>query len=129
MKLGSVVGYRQNGLSLVGFIFVIGIVALLAVLGMKVVPSVVEYSAIKKALTKAKAEGTTPAEIKTSFDKQAMTGYIESVSGKDLEIKKSESGYDVNVVYQKKIELIGPASLVIDYVATTESGRPAKRID
>lgn len=129
MKLRSLAGYRQNGLSLVGFIFVIAIVALLAVLGMKVVPSVVEYTAIKKAIAKAKVDGATPAEIKTSFDKQATTGYIESVSGKDLEIKKSDSGFEVNVAYQKKIELIGPASLVIDYVATTENGRPAKRID
>ncbi|HJV72889.1 MAG TPA: DUF4845 domain-containing protein [Noviherbaspirillum sp.] len=129
MKLQSVAGYKQHGLSLVGFMFVIVIVALLAVLGMKVVPSVVEYSAIKKAIMKAKTEGTTPAEIKTSFDKQATTGYIESVSGNDLEIKKTDSGFDVNVAYQKKIELVGPASLVIDYVATTESGKPVKRID
>ncbi len=118
---------RQHGLSLVGFMFVIAIAAVLAVLGMKVVPSVIEYSAIKKAIVKAKEMGTTPIEIQSSFDKQATTGYIDSVSGKDLEITKSDSGFEVSVAYQKKIELVGPASLVIDYVATTESRRLAKR--
>lgn len=120
---------KQRGLSLVGFMFVIVIVALLAVLGMKVVPSVVEYSAVKKAIVKAKEAGTTPAEIKASFDKQASAGYIESVTGKDLEIKSSGSGTEVSVAYQKKIELIGPASLVIDYKATTENSRSARKID
>lgn len=121
--------FGQRGLSLVGFMFVIVIVALLAVLGMKVVPSIVEYTAIKKAIVKAKEAGTTPAEIKASFDKQASAGYIESVTGKDLEIKSGGSGTEVSVAYQKKIELIGPASLVIDYKATTESSRSARKID
>jgi len=117
----------QRGLSLTGFMFVVIIVALLAVLGMKVVPSVVEYQAIRKAIVKAKEAGTTAAEIKSSFDKQATTGYIDSVSGKDLEIKSTGNGTEVSVAYQKKIELVGPASLVIDYVATTERSRPAKK--
>lgn len=120
---------RHQGLSLTGFMFVVIIVALLAVLGMKVVPSIVEYQAIKKAIVKAKEAGATPAEIKSSFDKQATTGYIESVTGKDLEIKSTGSGTEVSVAYQKKIELVGPASLVIDYVATTQSSRPARKID
>ncbi|GAB3547218.1 hypothetical protein GCM10027343_26180 [Noviherbaspirillum agri] len=109
--------------------FVIVIVALLAVLGMKVVPSIVEYTAIKKAIVKAKEAGTTPAEIKASFDKQASAGYIESVSGRDLEFSSSGSGTEVSIAYQKKIPLVGPASLVIDYAATTESNRPARKID
>jgi Tfp pilus assembly major pilin PilA len=120
---------RQQGLSLVGFIFVIAIVALIAVLGMKVVPTVVEYVGVKKAITAAKNAGSTPAEIRASFDKQADTGYIESVSGKDLQITKTNDGFDVGVAYEKRIALIGPASLVIDYVAGTgvTSGNKAEQ--
>lgn len=119
MELQIITDRRQYGLSLTGFIFVIAIVALIAVLGMKVVPSVVEYAGIKKAITAAKNAGSTPAEIRTSFDKQAETGYIESVSGKDLQITKTNDGFDVGVAYEKRIALVGPASLVIDYVAGT----------
>ena len=119
MKHGYFAKGRQNGLTLAGFIFVIIIVALLAVLGMKVVPTVVEYSAIKKAITNAKNTGSTAAEIQNAFDKQRSASYIDSVSGKDLEIVRTADGWDVSVAYQKKISLFGPASLVIDYVATT----------
>jgi Tfp pilus assembly major pilin PilA len=117
MTSPNITDRTQRGLSLVGFIFVIAIVAVIAVLGMKVVPTVVEYSAIKKAIATAKNTGTTPAEIRSSFDKQADAGYIESVSGKDLQIVKTADGFDVGVAYERKITLFGPASLVIDYVA------------
>jgi len=114
---------KEHGLTLVGFIFVTIIVAMLAVVGMKVVPTVVEYTAIKRAIANAKNTGTTVREIQDSFEKQRTTAYIDSVNGKDLEITKTAGGFDVSVAYQKKIELVGPASLVIDYVATTNNGR------
>jgi hypothetical protein len=122
-------GHGEDGLSLVGFIFIIAILACVAILGLKVVPTVVEYAAIKKAIAGAKVAGGTPQEIKTSFDKQRDVGYIESVSGKDLEITRNNDGIDISVAYQKKIELFGPVSLVIDYLATTGKPAPARKIE
>ena len=110
---------RQTGLSLVGFIFLLSIVAVVMVLGMKLVPTVNEYSAIKKAIASAKQNGTTPQEIRSSFDKHAEVGYIDSVTGKDLKVLQTSDGFEVSVAYQKKIPLVGPASLVLDYEATT----------
>ncbi|MGH8808906.1 MAG: DUF4845 domain-containing protein [Noviherbaspirillum sp.] len=124
----SITGCRQDGLSLIGFLFVIVIAALLAVLGMKIVPTVVEYSAIKKAIANAKSAGTSTREIQDSFERHRTTAYIESVNGKDLEITRTADGFEVSVAYQKKIELVGPASLVIDYVASTDR-KPAKKIE
>lgn len=129
MKQRIFTEHRKRGLSLVGFMFVIVIVALLAVLGMKVVPTVVEFMAVKKAIVNAKAAGTTAIEIQNSFERQRSANYIESVTGKDLEVIRTSDGFEVSVSYQKKIELIGPASLVIDYVATTSGGRPGKKAE
>lgn len=128
MEFRSATGSGQRGLSLVGFMFVIVLVALAALLAMKVVPTVVEYSAIKKAIANAAASGTSARDIQLTFDRQREAGYIDSVSGKDLEITKTSDGFEVNVAYQKKIGLIGPASLVIDYVASAGNG-PAKKTE
>jgi len=122
MKLRNCSGGSQRGLSMVGFLFGVIVVALLAVLGMKVVPTVVEYMAIKKAIVNAKNAGTTVKEIQDSFERQRQTNYVESVSGKDLEITKTGDGFDVSVAYEKKIALVGPASLLLEYEATTASG-------
>lgn len=126
MKLRSNAAYTERGLSLTGFIFVIIILGLFAVVGMKVVPTVVEFQAVKKAIATAKASGTTAKEIQDSFEKQRTTAYIESVSGKDLEIIKTADGFDVAVAYEKKISLVGPASLLIEYAASTSKSATSK---
>ncbi len=77
---------RQQGISLVGLIVILAILGALAVLAMQVVPTVTEYMAINKAVNKAKADGSTPAAIRNSFDKQADVAYITSIGGKDLEV-------------------------------------------
>ena len=117
MKSGSL--SKQGGITLVGLIFVLAVVGLIGVLALKVSPTVVEFMSIKKALAAAKSAGPTPVEIRKSFDKQAETGYIDSVSSKDLELTPNGDQVDVSIAYQKKIPLFGPASLLIDYEATT----------
>lgn len=120
---------KQGGVSLVGLILVLALVGLVGVLGLKVVPTVVEFMSIKKAMAAAKASGNTPMEIKKSFDKQADVGYIESVSSKDLELTADGDQIDVSIAYQKKIPMFGPVSLLIDYAATTAaSGTPVAAV-
>ena len=125
MKLRS--NIKQRGLSITGLIFILAIVGVIAVVGMKVVPTVTEYMSIKKAIGSAKAAGTTPAEVRASFDKQADINYIGSIDSKDLEIEKNGEGLDVSFEYQKKIPLVGPVSLVIDYEGSTAPTRLAKK--
>lgn len=125
MKLRSKI--KQRGVSLTGLIFILAIIAVIAVLGLKVVPTVTEFLAAKKAIATAKTAGTTPAEVRSSFDKGAEVGYIESISGKDLEIVKNGDSFDVSFAYQKKIPLVGPVSLLIDYADSTAPQRLAKK--
>jgi lipopolysaccharide export LptBFGC system permease protein LptF len=120
-------GNNQQGLSLVGLIFLLAIVGFFAVLGLKVVPTYIEYRAVANAIKTAKAAGSTVLEIRTSFDKNANVNYIESITGKDLLIDKDNGELEVSFAYQKKIPLVGPASLVLDYAGSTaKGGAPVK---
>ena len=114
---------KQGGLSVTGLILTLLVGFFVAVLALRVVPSVTEYMAVKKAIVAAKSAGTTPQEIRAAFDRQADVGYIQSVTGKDLDISKEN---DVSFSYQKVIHLAGPASLVLDYEGSTARNRPAK---
>lgn len=119
---------KQQGISLVGLIFVLAILAMLAVIGLKVVPTVTEYMAVNKAIAKAKTDGSTPAEIRSSFDKQADVAYITSITGKDLEVYNGGNGLEVSFAYDKKIPLVGPASLLIEYAGTTDKQKGRKPV-
>ena len=124
MKLRS--NIKQRGVSVTGLIFILAIIGMIAVVAMKVVPTVTEYMSIKRAIGSAKAAGTTPAEVRSSFDKQADINYIGSIDSKDLEIEKNGDTLDVSFEYQKKISLVGPVSLLIDYEGSTAPTRLVK---
>lgn len=120
----------QRGISLIGLILTLGVLVMVAMLGMKVVPTVIEYLSIKKAIVIAKQAGSTVRDIQISFDKQSAAGYFDAVSGKDLSIVKGIDGMDVSFAYTKKIPLFGPASLLLEYEGTTaKGGTPAKRLE
>jgi len=114
---------KQAGVSVTGLILTLLVGFFIAVVMMRVVPSVTEYMAVKKAIVSAKSAGNTPQEIRAAFDRQAEVGYIQSISSKDLDISKEN---DVSFSYQKVIHLAGPASLVLDYEGSTARNRPAK---
>lgn len=110
----------QHGVSIVSLLLFLMICGALGVIGMKVVPTVTEYLAVKRAIMIAKTTGTSVREIEMAFDQQAGISYIEAISGKDLEITKNGDAFDISFMYQKKIPLVGPASLIMDYSGSTE---------
>ena len=120
---------EQRGVSLVGLIVVLGVIGMVAVLGMKVVPTVIEYNSIKKAIVSAKAAGSTVREIQKAFDRQAEVGYIDAIQGKDLNISKDGNEVEVSFAYEKRIPLFTPVSLVIDYSGTTANKSTRKMVE
>ena len=118
---------RQRGVSLVGLIVVLAVLGFVGVLGLKIVPTYTEYRAIQNAIVTAKSiGGNSVVEIQKAFDASATTGYISSINGRDLVIGKENGEMEVSFAYEKKIPLVGPASLLLEYQGTTaKSGLPA----
>ncbi len=115
----TAVAQRQRGLSLVGLILVGLIVVGLVALGFRVVPAVVEYIAIERAVQKIKSEGTTVREIQAAFDRHATIDDITSISSRDLDITKEGDRIVISYAYAKKVPITDNVSLVIDFSGTT----------
>lgn len=111
---------KQRGVSLSGLIAVLVVFGVLAVLGMKVLPSVIEFRAIKDGIATAKATNGSVREMQISFDKSADINGVTSIKGRDLIISKETGETEISFSYQKWIGLGGPVSLVIDYAGTTD---------
>lgn len=114
---------RERGLSLIGLIL-FGIVAvMLVVVGMRVLPTALEYVAIKRAISRVVTSGGVSAtEIQRSFDRIAAVDDIVSIKGKDLKIERDGSNLTVSFRYEKRVPLYGPASLLLDYQGSASSG-------
>ena len=112
--------FKQRGVSLSGLIVLLAMVGVIAVLAMKVFPSVLEYRAIKKTIEAAKATKGSVVEIQNTFDKNADISDIDSIKGTDLIISKDTGETEIGFAYEKRIPLAGNVSLVIDYAGTTD---------
>jgi hypothetical protein len=110
---------RQSGMSLIGLMFVGVIVVMLMMLGLKVVPAVVEYLAIERAVQKIKTEGSTVREIRMAFERHATIDDIRSITSSDLEITKDNDRVVISYAYANKIPILDNVSLVIDFSGTT----------
>ncbi|HWS75850.1 MAG TPA: DUF4845 domain-containing protein [Quisquiliibacterium sp.] len=113
---------RQRGLSLIGMLFFGIIAVMLVVLGMRVMPSALEYFAIKRALTTISTSGvTSPVDVQRAFDRQAAIDDLTSITGRDLIVQRNGQQLDISFSYEKRVPLFGPASLLIQYEGSTAS--------
>jgi len=110
---------RQSGISFIGVLFVVGVLAFAGVIAAQAFPTVLEFQAITKAATKAK-EGGSVIEVRTIFDKAAQIDDIKSISGKDLVVSKEGDKTVVSFAYNKEIHIAGPAFLLLKYAGRSK---------
>ena len=117
---------RQGGFSLIGFLSTLTVFGAIGFLLVRAGPSVVEFWAIDKAVAAASIAANTPDELRRAFDKLAAAGYIDAIEGKDLKITGAGKDMEISFSYEKKIPLVGPANLLIDYRGGTAHAVPEK---
>ena len=109
----------ESGISLSGLILVLAVLGVVAVFGMKVLPTFIEYRAAKGAIAAAKLTGGTHREMQQTFLRNADINRIDAIGGKDLVFTDDSGETDISFAYQKTIPLAGNVSLLIDYAGTT----------
>ena len=107
----------QRGVTLFGLMFWAVVIGFLALVGLRVLPTMNEFFTIQRAINKVANEGaTTVPAIRAAFDKQKDIEYsISSISGKDLNITKDNDKVVISFAYDKEIELMSPVFLLIKY--------------
>ena len=110
---------KQRGISFIGVLFVVGVLAFVGVIGAQALPTMLEFQAITKAANKAKEGGTVP-EVRAIFDKAAQIDDIKTITGKDLEVTKEGDKTVVAFAYRKEIHIGGPAYLLLKYAGRSK---------
>lgn len=113
--------HKQKGVSLGGLLMLLVLLLPVGLVGLKTVPTVIEYYAIlkdaKAAVNQVGPEATV-ADVRKAFDKYAEVDNLELKSA-DLQISKEANRIVVSFEYEKVIPLFGNVSLLIDYRGTT----------
>jgi type II secretory pathway pseudopilin PulG len=111
---------KQQGFSLTGMIVTAILVALLAALAVKVVPSVLEYQAVAKVVgltaQEANAEHITDVtRIRNIFGRKIQVESVYGINENLLTIQRAGSGVSIRLEYEKRIPLFLNASLLLEF--------------
>ncbi|WP_303785509.1 DUF4845 domain-containing protein [Azovibrio restrictus] len=109
---------RQAGLALGTLIIWCVVIALVALVGMKLVPAFIEYQSLLKTVKTVVSEApveATVADIRKAFSKYDQINDFPSVDAQDLEITKEAGQLVVSFSYEKRVPLVANISLVIDF--------------
>jgi sensor histidine kinase regulating citrate/malate metabolism len=112
---------RQQGLSMIGFLFVAAVIIVVVMVGFRVMPAYIEYYSVQKALEKALFETkdlNSAAEIRNAFQRVADAGYIESVNAKDIEITKIKNEVTASASWSRKLPMVANASILLEFEAS-----------
>jgi Domain of unknown function (DUF4845) len=107
----------ERGLTLIGLLLWAIVVAFVALIIVRVLPTINEYSTILRAVQKiAKEDAGSVAQVRAAFDRQKEIEYsISSITGKDLLVTKENDKIVVRFAYDKEVELFEPVFLLIKY--------------
>lgn len=114
---------KQSGVSLSGLLISAVILAVVALLGMKVGPEYLEYFQIVKAVKKvANDPGATSsvAEARKAYDRQATIDNISAVSAADLDVTKEGDTVVVSFEYERRVHLFGNVNLLLEFQGSSQ---------
>ena len=108
---------KQLGVAISGLLMWGVLIAIVAMLGIKVAPEIIDYYKIKKGVTAtaANANGKTVAEIRAIYGKYAEVDHTQTVSPADLDISKEGGEVVIAFSYEKQIPLFANESLLIEF--------------
>ena len=112
----------QRGISLMGALGAMIVVAFIGLFAAKLLPSYIEYFAVKKIFASMEQGGDfkgSVREIRVSFDRRNSIEGVQSVRGEDLEVTKESGETVVTAAWSVKVPMIYNFSACLDFVATT----------
>jgi hypothetical protein len=112
----------QGGITLLGFIVVLGVVGLFAYVGMKLFPMYTEYYSVRSAMKGLANEpgiaNTDPRKIQDLFFRRLKIDYSSSVKPEHVKFKRVGAGWQMDVKYEVRKPLIANLDVVGRFEST-----------
>ncbi|HEY4365923.1 MAG TPA: DUF4845 domain-containing protein [Steroidobacteraceae bacterium] len=110
---------EQRGATFLGMLIIAAILGSALYAGIRLVPLYFEYMAVTRAMDQTakevNGEATSPQQLRTSLDRRWTIEDIKSIDPKEIEIKKSASGYTMHAAYRAETPFVANVSLVVDF--------------
>ena len=110
---------RQKGMTMIGWMFVIGIAVFFVLIGVKMVPTYMENYSIKQVLANMEQDRTvrkmTPKQMKDTFFKRIKINSVYEFDRKWITLKKEKNGTRFSVDYEIRKPVAGNVAIVMAF--------------
>ena len=116
-------GYRQQGMTVIGLLFVLALVGLIGYAGIRLVPVYLNYMKVSKIMeaTATELQGSSePGNIKRTLEKHWQIDDPSAPDLKDFEITKDDTGAVIHVAYDDAVPYIANVSLSVHFDKTVK---------
>jgi hypothetical protein len=114
---------RQRGVTLGGFISWAVVVGVVLVIGMKLLPSYIEYWRVQSILGKLaknpELRSGSIGDVRAAFVKQTMVESVNAVG--DIELTKEGNGFTLSATWSDKVPIAGNVSAWMDFNVVARS--------
>jgi hypothetical protein len=118
---------RQQGLTLISTLLLLGLIGFFVLLGVKVIPVYLDHSKVANALSalekSGNVEGQTEFEIRNNLAKRFNLNYVYDVTQDDIKITKYGSYLKVAIQYEVVKKLVGNLSVLAEFNDVIEVGQ------
>jgi hypothetical protein len=108
--------HRQNGMTAIGWLLVLGLIAFFTLITLRILPFYLEYAKVASALESLQNEpgitGKTKQEIVRMVQKRFEVNDVMNVSAKELNVKKDKGILTVSIEYERREHLISNIDVV-----------------
>ncbi|TDR16290.1 DUF4845 domain-containing protein [Marinicella litoralis] len=112
---------KAQGITLIGFVFVLAVLGFFLFAGMQIVPVYMDHASVVKAMKAEAAEssGKSPNEIKKSLGFRLGVSYVTEVKSSDFKIVRG-NGRELQVKYEVKRPFLYNLSFVMEFAETVQ---------
>lgn len=118
---------RQQGLTLISLVFILGLIGFFVLLTLKIVPIYMDHGKVKSALAALKEtsdlQSKSESEIRDSLTKRFNINYVYDVKPEDIKVVRHGDYVKVDVEYETVVKLIGNLSALAEFHDSFEVGQ------
>lgn len=110
---------KQRGLTAIGFVLLLGLIAFFAALAIKLAPLYLEHfevsSVLKSVAQESDIGSKSAADIKDSIMKKLSINDVSHVTKDDIEVSKEDGKLRVTISYEARVPMVGNIDIVANF--------------
>lgn len=114
----------QRGMTAIGWIIVLGLIAFFVLLALRLTPGYLEYFSVASSIESLENEpGITeksPPEIRSLIDKRFQVNDVKTVTGKNAKIENKSGRLTISIEYEVRVPVIGNVDAVSKFNKSVE---------